>query len=323
MKRRHLLPLLAAPALITRARAQGTGQGRPITLVVPYAAGGGTDIVARELAPILMEQLGQSVIVENRGGAAGHVGATSVARARPDGTTLLFAVSTNIVVNPHLQRNDRINLSTALSPVTKASSYQYVLVIDPKLPVTDLKGLIAAGKQPKADFSFSSGGVGSNNHLAGILFAEAAGLQMEHISYRGTAPALQDVVTGRVTMNFSSPPPAVPLAKEGRLRALAVTGGHRLPSLPEVPTLSEAGLPGIVILGWHGLFAPAGTPEAEMSRLEAAANKAIRDPRFAKGLERDGLEVAAEQPRAEFASDIRKEYEFWGAKVRELDLKAE
>jgi tripartite-type tricarboxylate transporter receptor subunit TctC len=278
MQRRHLLPLLAAPALITRARAQGTSQSRPITLVVPYAAGGGTDIVARELAPILMERLGQSVIVENRGGAAGHVGATSVARAKPDGTTLLFAVSTNIVVNPHLQRNDRINLSTVLSPVTKASSYQYVLVVDPKLPVTNLQALIAAGKQPKADFTFSSGSIGSNNHLAGILFAEAARLQMEHISYRGTAPALQDVVTGRVTMNFSSPPPAVPLAKEGRLRALAVTGNHRLPSLPEVQTLSEAGLPGIVILGWHGIFAPAGTPEGEMSRLEAAANKAIRDP---------------------------------------------
>ncbi|MFC7557610.1 Bug family tripartite tricarboxylate transporter substrate binding protein [Pseudoroseomonas wenyumeiae] len=314
MKRRQFLPLLAAPALITRARAQGTSQGRPITLIVPYAAGGGTDIVARELAPILMEQLGQTVIVENRGGAAGHVGATSVARAKPDGSTLLFAVSTNIVVNPHLQRNDKINLSTALSPVTKASSYQYVLVIDPKLPVTNLQELIAAGKQPKADFTFSSGGVGSNNHLAGILFAEAAGVQMEHISYRGTAPALQDVVTGRVTMNFSSPPPAVPLAKEGRLRALAVTGSHRLPSLPEVPTLSEAGLPGIIILGWHGIFAPAGTPEAEMSRLETATNKAIRDPRFAKSLERDGLEVAAEQPRANFAKDIRAEYDFWGAR---------
>jgi len=323
MQRRHLLPLLAAPALVTRANAQGSAAGRPITFVVPYAAGGGTDIVARELAPILMETLGQNVIVENRGGAAGHVGATSVARARPDGTTLLFAVSTNIVVNPHLQRNDRINLSTALSPVTKASSYQYVLVIDPKVPANTLQELIAAGKRPGAGFTFSSGGVGSNNHLAGILFAEAAGVEMEHISYRGTAPALQDVVGGRVTMNFSSPPPAVPLARDGRLRALAVTGDHRLPSLPDVPTLSEAGLPGIVILGWHGIFAPAGVLEAEMNRLEAATNKAIRDPRFARSLERDGLEVAAARPRAEFATAIREEYEFWGRKVRELDLKAE
>jgi tripartite-type tricarboxylate transporter receptor subunit TctC len=319
MQRRHLLPLLAAPGLITRASAQG----RSITLVVPYAAGGGTDIVARELAPILMEGLGQNVIVENRGGAAGHVGAVSVARARPDGTTLLFAVSTNIVVNPHLQRNDRVDLSTALSPVAKASAYQYVLAIDPKVRANTLQELIAAGKKPDAGFTFSSGGVGSNNHLAGILFSEAAGVEMEHISYRGTAPALQDVVAGRVTMNFSSPPPAVPLVRDGRLRALAVTGEHRLPSLPEVPTLSEAGLPGIVILGWHGILAPTGVPEAEMNRLEAAANKAIRDPRFARSLDRDGLEVAAERPRADFARDIREEYAFWGRKVRELDLKAE
>jgi tripartite-type tricarboxylate transporter receptor subunit TctC len=323
MRRRQILPLLAAPALITRASAQGSAQGRPITLVVPYAAGGGTDIVARELAPILMETLGQNVIIENRGGAAGHVGTVSVTRARPDGTTLLFAVSTNIVVNPHLQRNDRVDLSTALAPVAKASSYQYLLVIDPRVQARTLQELIAAGKAPGAGFTYSSAGVGSNNHLAGLLFSEAAGVPMEHISYRGTAPALQDVVAGRVTMNFSSPPPAVPLARDGRLRPIAVTGERRLPSMPDVPTLAEAGLPGIVILGWHGIFAPAGVPEAEMNRLEAAANKAIRDPRFNRSLERDGLELAAERPRADFAREIKEEYAFWGRKARELDLKAE
>lgn len=319
MQRRHLLPLLAAPALVGRAKAQG----RSITLVVPYAAGGGTDIVARELSPILTETAGQNIIVENRGGAAGHVGAVSVTRARPDGLTLLFAVSTNIVVNPHLQRNDRTDLSTALVPVAKASTYQYVLVIDPRLPVTNLRELIAYGKASRTPLTYSSAGVGSNNHLAGLLFAEAAGIEMEHISYRGTAPALQDVVAGRVTMNFSSPSPAIPLVRDNRLRALAATGETRLTSVPEVPTLGEAGLPGIVILGWHGIFAPAGTPEAELDRLEAAANRAIRDPRFARSLERDGLDLAAIRPRAEFARDIRAEYAFWGRKARELDLKAE
>ena len=319
MKRRHLLPVLAAPALIGRVRAQG----RSITLVVPYAAGGGTDIVARELSPILTETTGQNIIIENRGGAAGHVGAVSVTRARPDGLTLLFAVSTNIVVNPHLQRNDRTDLSSALVPVAKASTYQYVLVIDPRLPVTNLRELIAYGKASGTPLTYSSAGVGSNNHLAGLLFAEAAGIEMEHISYRGTAPALQDVVAGRVTMNFSSPSPAIPLVRDNRLRALAATGEARLASVPEVPTLGEAGLPGIVILGWHGIFAPAGTPEAELDRLEAAANRAIRDPRFNRSLERDGLELAAIRPRAEFARAIREEYAFWGRKARELDLKAE
>jgi tripartite-type tricarboxylate transporter receptor subunit TctC len=319
MRRRHLLPLLAAPGLATSARAQS----RTITLVVPYAAAGGTDIVGREFAAIFSEVLGQNVVVENRGGAAGHVGSVSVARARPDGTTLLFGIMTNIVINPHLQRNDRINLSQALSPIAQTSSYQYVLVIDPRVRATNLQELIAAGKAARGAFTYSSGGVGSNNHLAGLLFAEAAGVEMEHVSYRGTAPALQDVVGGRVTMNFSSPPPAVPLARGGQLRAIAVTGERRLPALPEVPTLGEAGLPGIVILGWHGLFAPAGVPEAEMNRLEVAAARAIADPRFARSLERDGLELAPPRPRAAFARAIGEEYAFWGRKVRELDLRAE
>ncbi|WP_426954930.1 Bug family tripartite tricarboxylate transporter substrate binding protein [Muricoccus radiodurans] len=319
MRRRHLLPLLAAPAIIGRASAQG----RAITLVVPYAAGGGTDIVGREFAQIFSETSGQQVVVENRGGAAGHVGAVSVTRARPDGLTLLFAVSTNIVINPHLQRNDRADLSRQLSPVAQASLYQYLLVIDPRIPAQNLQELIAAGKASREGFTYSSAGVGSNNHLAGLLFAEAAGLRMEHISYRGTAPALQDVVAGRVTMNFSSPPPAIPLAREGRLRPIAVTGNNRLSQMPEVPTLAEAGLPGIVILGWHGIFAPAGVPEAEMDRLETAANRAIRDPRFARSLERDGLELAPQKTRAQFQEEVRQEYAFWGQKARELDLRAE
>jgi tripartite-type tricarboxylate transporter receptor subunit TctC len=320
VRRRHLLPLLAAPALLPRRAA---AQGRAITMIVPYAPGGGTDIVGREFAQVFAEHLGQTVVVENRGGAAGHVGATAVARARPDGMTLLFAVSTNIVVNPHLQRNDRIDLTRALTPVAQTSSYQYVLVIDPKVRANTLAELIAAGRAARAQFTFSSGGVGSNNHLAGVLFAEAAGIEMEHISYRGTAPALQDVVGGRVTMNFSSPPPAVPLVREGRLRALAVTGERRLPSLPEVPTLGEAGLPGIVILGWHGVFAPAGTPEAELDRLEAAAKKTVADVRFSRPLERDGLDPAPDRPRAVFAAAVAEESGFWARKVRELDLKVE
>jgi tripartite-type tricarboxylate transporter receptor subunit TctC len=322
MRRRQILPLIAAPAFAPLARP-AIAQNRPITLVVPYAAGGGTDIVGREFAQIFSETSGQTVVIENRGGAAGHVGTVSVARSRADGTVLLFAVSTNIVVNPHLQRNDRVDLPKLLSPVAKASSYQYLLVIDPRVPAQNLQELIAAGKASREGFTYSSAGVGSNNHLAGLLFAEAAGLKMEHISYRGTAPALQDVVAGRVTMNFSSPPPAVPLARDGRLRPIAVTGEGRLPSMPEVPTLAEAGMPGIVILGWHGLFAPAGVPEAEMDRLEIAANRAIRDPRFNRSLERDGLELAVERPRAVFAREIEQEYAFWGRKVRELDLKVD
>jgi tripartite-type tricarboxylate transporter receptor subunit TctC len=167
--------------LARRADAQPAA-GRPLTMVVPYAAGGGTDITAREFTALLAAELKQTVIVDNRGGAAGHVGSVSVARARPDGLTLLFAVSTNIVVNPHMQRGDRINLATALAPVAEVSAYQYVLVVNPDMPAQTLPELIAyVRSRPRGEVAYSSGGVGNANHLAGVLFAEAAKLSMEHI----------------------------------------------------------------------------------------------------------------------------------------------
>jgi tripartite-type tricarboxylate transporter receptor subunit TctC len=247
--------VLAAPFVNAgTARAQAS---RPIVLVVPYAPGGGTDLTAREFAHTFSEALGgQTVIVENRGGAAGHIGSVGVSRARPDGNTLLFAVSTNLVVNPHMQR-DGIDLLQVLAPVAQITSYQYVLVIDPRLPVNTLQELIAyARSKPKGELTYSSGGVGNANHLAGVLFSDAVRIEMEHVPYRGTGPALLDVVAGRITMNFSSPPPAIQLAREGRLRAIAVTGDNRIGTLPEIPTLAQAGLPGVSITGWHGIFAP-------------------------------------------------------------------
>ncbi|MGG5809415.1 Bug family tripartite tricarboxylate transporter substrate binding protein [Falsiroseomonas sp. CW058] len=321
--RRALLgAALAAPLVLAgAARAQ---PARPIVLVVPYAPGGGTDLTAREFAHTFSEALGgQPVIVENRGGAAGHIGTLGVSRARPDGTTLLFAVSTNLVVNPHMQR-DGIDLLQVLAPVAQITSYQYVLVIDPRLPITDLRQLIAhARAQPRGTLTYSSGGVGNANHLAGVLFSDAVGIEMEHVPYRGTGPALLDVVAGRITMNFSSPPPAIQLAREGRLRAIAVTGDRRMPAIPDVPTLAEAGLPGVSITGWHGIFAPAGTPPDLLDRLEAAARQAAAASRFAGRLEQDGLEPSPVRPRAQFFQAVREESGFWGRKIRELDLKME
>lgn len=312
---------MGAAALARPGAAQPV---RPLTLVVPYAAGGGTDITGREFGQGWAAELGQTVVVENRGGAAGHVGAVSVARARPDGTTLLFAVSTNIVVNPHLQRGDRVDLATALVPVAQVSSYQYLLVVNPEVPAETLPDLLAfIRSRPRGELTYSSGGVGNANHLAGLLFSEAAGVAMEHIPYRGTAPALLDVVAGRVTMNFSSPPPALALVREGKLRAIAVTGERRIATLPEVPTLAEAGLPGAVITGWHGVFAPAGTPPETLDRLEAAARRVLAQPAFRERLARDGLEPPPERTRAAFAAVVRQESGFWAVKARELDLRLE
>lgn len=309
---------LAAPFIAGRARAQG----RPIVLVVPYAPGGGTDQTAREFAHGFSEALGgQTVVIENRGGAGGHIGSVGVARSRPDGHTLLFAVSTNLVVNPHVHRGD-VDLITALAPIAQITSYQYVLVIDPRVPARTLQELIAwARAQPRGSVTYSSGGVGNANHLAGVLFADATRLEMEHVPYRGTAPALLDVVGGRIHMNFSSPPPAIPLAREGRLRAIAVTGDRRMATIPDVPTLAEAGLPGVSITGWHGIFAPAGTPPELLDRYETAARQAAAAPRFAGRLETDGLEPSPVRPRAAWFTAVREEHAFWGRKIRELDLK--
>lgn len=323
LRRRALMgAALAAPLFNAgTARAQAA---RPIVLVVPYAPGGGTDLTAREFAHGFSEALGgQTVIIENRGGAAGHIGTVGVARSRPDGTTLLFAVSTNLVVNPHMQR-DGIDLMQVLAPVAQITSYQYVLVIDPRLPIRTLQELIAhARAQPRGSLTYSSGGVGNANHLAGVLFADATRLEMEHVPYRGTGPALLDVVGGRITMNFSSPPPAIALVREGRLRAIAVTGERRIPTIPDIPTLGEAGLPGVTITGWHGIFAPSGLPAEQLARYEQAARQAAAAPRFAGRLEQDGLEPAPQRSRAEFFAAMRQEHGFWERKIRELNLRME
>jgi tripartite-type tricarboxylate transporter receptor subunit TctC len=320
---RRALPALAAATLALPGIARA--QPRPIVCVVPYAPGGGTDIAAREFTSGFSQELGgQSVVIENRAGAAGYVGSLSVARSRPDGQTLLFAVSTNVVIAPYLQAGERVELAAQLTPVIQTSSYQYVLVVDPKLGVSTLSELIAMMRaRGRGAMTYSSSGVGGNNHLAGLLFSDALGIPMEHVPYRGTAPALMDVVASNIHMNFSSPPPGIALVREGRLRALAVTGETRMPALPDVPTLSESGLPGLVIRGWHGVFAPAATPAAVLDRYEEAARRATSTPRFIERLATEGLEPAPRRPRAEFAAAVREEAAFWARKAPELGLRPE
>jgi tripartite-type tricarboxylate transporter receptor subunit TctC len=318
------LPLaLAAPALPKLALAQAGG--RPITLVVPYAPGGASDPVARDFAALFSQELGgQTIVIENRGGAAGHVGAMAVAQARPDGQTLLFAVNTNIVVNPHLQRGDRVDLVAALTPVAQLATYQYVLVVPPELGVSTLAELVALAKsRPPGSLTYASSGVGSNNHLAAVLFAEAIKVPMEHAAYRGTGPSLLDTIAGRVELNVSSVTPALPLVREGRLRALAVTGAKRLPQLPDVPTFREAGMPAITIDAWNGIFAPTGTPPDALDRYEAAAKRAMGQQRFVERMRLEGMEVVGERPRASFAADIREESGFWKQKIQELGITLE
>ncbi len=320
--RRHALALGSTALVIPSAlRAQAAWPTQPVSFVVGYAAGGGADIVARELAHLLTPLLGQTVIVENKGGAAGAIGARFVSNAKPDGYTIFYAVGTNVVTNPHVLKSS-IDTLTGLVPIIQTTDYQYVLAVNPSVPVNNVKELIALAKKDPGKLTYSSSGVGGNNHLAGALFADAAGIELTHAPYKGTGPALMDVISGVITMNFSSLPPAVSQIKAGKLKALAVTGNKRVSSLPDVPTLKEQGVD-VAVTGWHGLFAPPKTPDAILDRLHKETAAAMKDPKFTGALAKDGLELPPDRSRAEFAKYVQDEHAFWGKKLKALNIKAE
>lgn len=319
--RRHAILLGSGALLLPSAARADVWPNGPVTFVVGYAAGGGADINARELAHILSPMIGQQVVVDNKGGAAGSLGVRVVASAKPDGQTLFYAVGTNVIINPHVQKG-MIDTLAALAPVCQTTSYQYVLAVNPKVPANTAAELVALAKKEPDKLTYSSSGVGGNNHLAGALFAEAAGIKIVHVPYKGTGPALADVISGQITMNFSSLPPAVGQIKAGNLKALAVTGDKRLKSLPDVPTLKEQGID-VVVTSWHGLFAPAKTPDAILDAIVKQARQAMKDPKWEAALAKDGLELPPDRTRAEFAKFVASEHNFWGKKLKELKVEME
>lgn len=322
LSRRSALALGSGALLVPSAlQAQATWPTQPLSFVVGYAAGGGADIVARELAHLMTPLLGQQVIVENKGGAAGAIGARFVSNAKPDGYTIFYAVGTNVVTNPHVLKAS-IDTLKGLVPIIQTTDYQYVLAVNPNVPANNVKELIALAKKEPGKLTFSSSGVGGNNHLAGALFAEAAGIDITHAPYKGTGPALMDVISGVITMNFSSLPPAVSQIKGGRLKALAVTGNKRVSALPDVPTLKEQGVD-VAVTGWHGLFAPPKTPDAILDRLHKETAIAMKDSKYTEALAKDGLELPPARSRAEFAKYVEDEHAFWGKKLKALNIQAE
>lgn len=319
--RRHAMILGGGALLAPAALRADTWPNGTVTFVVGYAAGGGADINARELGHIMSPMIGQQIVVDNKGGAAGSLGVRVVASAKPDGQTLFYAVGTNVIINPHVQKG-MIDTLTALAPVCQTTSYQYVLAVNPKVPASTAAELVALARKEPDKLTFSSSGVGGNNHLAGALFAEAAGIKIIHVPYKGTGPALADVISGQITMNFSSLPPAVSQIKAGNLKALAVTGEKRLKSLPDVPTLKEQGID-VVVTSWHGLFAPAKTPDAILDAIVKQAQAAMKDPKWEAALAKDGLELPPDRTRAEFAKFVAGEHNYWGRKLKELKVEME
>jgi tripartite-type tricarboxylate transporter receptor subunit TctC len=306
-------------------RAQGFSPDRPIRMIVGYPAGGGVDIVARLLGEPMKAALGQSIIVENRTGASAMIAAGTVAKAPPDGLTLLMAASGEVAINQHLYK-DKMSYDPLreLVPVALVGIVPCVVVVAANTPVRTAAELIAYARANPGKLSFSSSGIGNPQQLAGELMNSMAGTNVLHVPYRGSAPAVTDVATGAVTMSFSSLAAALPLMQDGRLRAVAVTSRERMPQLPDVAPLADAApeLNGYELLNWFGLFAPAATPEPVIARLNEIVGDALRDKAISEKLEVQGIVPRILAP-AEVRAFVASEAEKFGKIVAQANIKAE
>jgi len=294
---------------------------KPVKIVVNVTAGGVADLVARVLAAKLSESLGQAFIVENRPGATGNIGTELVARAEPDGYTLLFTWDGPIVINPSFFAKLPLDPVKDLAPVTLATSIALFLLAAPSFPPNSVQELIALAKANPGKFNFASIGPGSQHHLAGELLNKLAGIKLVHIPYKGFGPTALEVAAGRVEIMFGGVPPSVALVKSGKLKALAVTSSKRYAGLPQVPTMIESGLPGFEVYAWFGLMAPARTPRSIIDKLHAEAAKALRSKEAAERLTQS-MDVIAAGPQ-EFAERIASDTRMWARVIKESGAKAD
>ena len=296
---------------------------RPITLVVPYAAGGGNDTMARIVADKMSRILGQQIVIENKGGAGGSIATRQVAKAAPDGYTLGLGGTGTLAINPTLYQNVGYDPRKDFAPVGLIATSALVVLVNPSVPAHSIAELIALAKQKPGELNYASAGPGSGIHLGSELLAYMAGIKLTHIPYKGSAPALTDLLGGHVAIYFSSLPPAIGLVKDGKVRALAVTGPTRSPIFPDLPTVAEAALPGYETVLHYGIVAPAGTPRPIIEKLNAALNAALADKEVRERIATDGAEPLPTTPE-QYAADIDHEEAKWskivkmsGAKVSE------
>lgn len=305
---------IAAMGMAQGALAQAY-PSKPITMVVPYAPGGGADIVARTISQRLSEALGQQIVIDNRPGAGGNLGATLAARAAPDGYTLMLGTNTH-AANMSLYAKPPYDLGRDFAPVSLLSSTPLVLVVHPSLPAPSVKALVALARKKPAALNYSSGGNGSTPHLAAEMFKTAARVDIVHVPYKGVAQGLTDLVSGQVQLMFTSISAATPHTRSGRLRVLAVTGAKRSPAAPEVPTMIEAGFPGFEVSIWNALFVPAKTPATAIGRLNAEVVKVLNAADVRERFASLGVEPISSTPE-ETAAYVKAELARWSKVVKD------
>jgi len=318
MKRTTFLSMamasLFAALLPAAAHAQGY-PNKPIRLVVPYAPGGATDIIGRAAAAELSKTMGQQVIIENRPGAGGNLGAEQVARSAPDGYTLLVSPSSLHGITPFLYNKLTYDPNKDLAPIIVLGSFANVLVMNPSIKANSVSELVALIKASPGKFTYASSGSGSTIHLSGEMFKSMLNLDIAHVPYKGSSPALTDLMGGQVSIMFDNIPSAITFIRSGKLKALATTGPTRSSSLPELPTMIEAGFPGYISTAWFGIVAPAGTPKEIIARLNAEGQKAAKSPDFIKRMNELGYDIVGGSPE-QMGAMIQEEVKRWGPVVK-------
>jgi tripartite-type tricarboxylate transporter receptor subunit TctC len=292
-----------------------TYPSRPVRIIIPLSSGGTTDVPGRIVAQRLSESLGQQFFVENRPGAGGIIGADAVAKAKPDGYTLLLTATPH-VITPGLYKSIPYNAVTDFAPVTRIASGPYVMVVHPSLGVNSIRELVALAKAQPGKIDFASSGNGSAQHLVGALFASMAGVNINHVPYKGSGPATADMISGIVKLGFPGTPIAIPHIKAGRLKALGVTTSRRSAQLPDVPTIAEAGVPGYEAIVWVGLLAPLATPREIIHRLNSEIVKMLRLPEVEQLLQASGVDPTPTTPE-EFGAYVKSEFDKWQKVVKE------
>ena len=320
---RSVLGLACLMAVCAGAHAQSNWPDRPVRVIVPFPASGATDLVARVVAQRVAQDLGQQMVVDNRPGAGGTIGAAEAAKAQPDGYTLLLTTSSTHAISPHLMPRLAYDPRKDFTPVAHLADAPSVLLVTNSLPVKTVGELIAYGKAHPGKLNYATSGNGTIVHLNAAAFSAQAGVEMMHVPYKGTALAIPDLVAGQTHVLFDSRPTGMPHVKGGRLRALAVTSEKRSALAPELPTMAESGLPGYSSVTWFGVYLPAGAPPALVDRIHKAFAKAMQSSEVAEGLAKLGVEPAAPSTPAKFAAMVQADSARWATVIRQHKISVE